>query len=375
MLATSLRNLLRVCRHAWVRVWAWLGLLPARLARAAFALVCWLIVALLLGSMFRQLFHDSGNTDPKVLAAILAAILPAAFLGAYGREVASRIKKLGPFELFEIAKATGYLEDLSSLDFDLPDGVALAPDQHGEIRVGRSRSSEKQSFFFERGDRYLNYMEYSGSEPTQGRQQTEHWKQLLTIGRSAFSIGEWTKAIHWLERLEKLSRRSFEPARVDFYAGMAHVFSLVERPAGAEVKEPVDLKWKHARRAEERLGHLAREQRLDHLGYFWLAYVQDELGHWYEAAQSNDAALKRQPRYAPSKYNAAVSRAKLGQYRHAYRMLASIAPEDQYAKNVLEAAEQDAELWDAVKDLGWRRRMLNVVRRGRDLARDLSQNA
>ena len=156
---------------------------------------------------------------------------------------------------------------------------------------------------------------------------------------------------------------------------MAHVFSLVERPVGADVREPVDLKWKHARRAEERLGHLAREQSLEYLGYFWLAYVQDELGRWYEAAQSNEAALKRQPRYAPSKYNAAVSRAKLGQYRHAYRMLASIAPEDQYAKKVWEAAEQDAELWDAVKDLGWRRRMLNVVRRGRDLARDLPQNA
>src|ERR1700688_443644 len=202
MLATSLRHLLRVCRHAWVRVWAWLGMLPARLARAAFALVCWLIVALLLGGMFLQLFHDGGRTDLKVLAALLAAILPAAFLGAYGREVASRIKKLGPFELFEIAKATGYLEDLSALDFDLPDGVAVAPDQHGVIRVGRSRFSEKQSFFFERGDRYLNYLEYSSSEPTHGRQQTEHSNQLLTIGRSAFSIGEWTKAIHWLERLE-----------------------------------------------------------------------------------------------------------------------------------------------------------------------------
>jgi tetratricopeptide (TPR) repeat protein len=349
--------------------------LPARLARAAFALVCWLIVGLLLGGMFLQLFHDGGKTDLKVLAALLAAILPAAFLGAYGREVASRIKKLGPFELFEIAKATGYLEDLSALDFDLPDGVTLAPDQHGEIRVGRSRFSEKQSFFFERGDRYLDYLEYSSSEPTHGRQQTEHWNQLLTIGRSAFSIGEWTKAIHWLERLEKLSRRSFEPARIDFYVGMAHVFSLVELPVGADIRVPAGLKWKHARRAEERLGHLAREQSLEYLGYFWLAYVQDELGRWYEAAQSNESALKRQPRYAPSKYNAAVSRAKLGQYRHAYRMLASIAPEDQYAKKVWEAAEQDAELWDAVQDLGWRRRMLNVVRRGRDLVRDLPQNA
>jgi tetratricopeptide (TPR) repeat protein len=127
----------------------------------------------------------------------------------------------------------------------------------------------------------------------------------------------------------------------------------------------------HARRAEERLGRLAREHSLDYLGYFWLAYVQDELGHWYEAVQSNEAALERRPRYAPSKYNAAVSRAKLGQYRHAWRMLESIAPADEYAKDVLAAAEKDTELWDAVKDPSWLLRMRYVV--GRSLYRARNQ--
>jgi hypothetical protein len=224
-------DLLRTCRHAWVRAWAWLGLLPGRVARVAFALVCWLIAAMLLGGLFLQLLSGGAKADPKVLAALLAGILSAAFLGTYGREVASRIKKLGPFELFEIGRATGYLEDLSSLEFDdLPDEVSPALAQQHGIRLGRFHLSDKQSFSFERGDRYLNYLEYSDSEHTQGRQQSEHWKQLLTIGRSAFLVGQWTKAIHWLERLEELSHRTFQPTRVDYYTGMAHVFSLVERP-------------------------------------------------------------------------------------------------------------------------------------------------
>lgn len=188
----------------------------------------------------------------------------------------------------------------------------------------------------------------------------------MTIGRSAFWIGEWTKAIHWLERLEMLSQRSFQPSEVDYHVGMAHVFSLVERAADAQKNDSQGLR-KHARQAEDRLGRLARDQKLDFRGYFWLAYVQDELGHCYEAVRSSRAALARRPGYAPSKYNAAVSLAKLGQYRHALRMIESISSQDEAAKAVLDAAEKDNELWTAVKDPVWQQRMRHAVRRGRVL--------
>ena len=95
-------------------------------------------------------------------------------------------------------------------------------------------------------------------------------------------------------------------------------------------------------------------------------YVQDELGHWYEAVRSNEAALERRPHFAPSKYNAAVSHAKLGQYQRAYASLRSIEPGDQFARKVLESAEADTELWDALKDAHWKRRILYAVRSARN---------
>ncbi len=357
MLRAGLRRLLQRCRSTLGRAWTWLGRLPGQAARVAFGLVCWLIVVVLLMGLLLQV---AGRTDPKIVVSILALLLPAAFLGAYGREVASRIKKLGPFELFEVGKETDYLAELPFR----PDLDDLRPDQKGEIKL--QKFSERDRFAFERGDRYLNYLEYSGSEPTQGRMQERHWRQLLTIGRGALGSGEWTKAIHWLERLEKLSHRSLEPSRIDGYLAMSHIYFAIEHQVDAGAKEKVE---RHFQKAEERLSRLAREQNLDYLGYFWLAYVQDELGRWYEAVQSNEAALKRRPRYAPAKYNAAVSYAKLGQYRHAHRMLGSIEPEDQYSFKVLEPADQDNDLWDAVIDPYWNRRMRYVVRRAREMAR------
>src|ERR1700740_2834491 len=304
-----LRRMLQGFRRGCLRGWTWLVRLPRLAARAAFSLICWLIVAALLLGVIRQVL---GTPDPKVLAALLVGLLPAAFLGAYGHEVANRIKKLGPFELFAVREGAAYLEDVSLDILESPD---LAPEPGGAIRV--VHFSEKKRFFFDRGDRYLNYLEFSRTEPSEGQPQVEHWRLLFTFARSALASGEWTKAIYWLSRLEKLSHRGFQPSRVDNYIATSCLFSVLEGQDAGSAKERLV-------EAEERLSRLAREQRLDHLGYFWLAYVQDELGHWYEAVRSNEAALERRPHFAPSKYNAAVSHAKLGQYQRAYASLRSI---------------------------------------------------
>jgi tetratricopeptide (TPR) repeat protein len=112
-----------------------------------------------------------------------------------------------------------------------------------------------------------------------------------------------------------------------------------------------------------RLARVARARELDATGYFWLAYAQDELGRYYEAVASSREALKRRPRYAPSKYNAAVSLAKLGRYREACSTLEGIAPADEFAGMVVDSATDDADLWDAVPDLYWERRMRGVLRK------------
>jgi tetratricopeptide (TPR) repeat protein len=319
--------------------------LPGRAAIFGFRLVCWSIVAALL---FGLLSQTLGPTDPKILAALLVGLLPAAFLAAYGHEVAGRIKKLGPFELFEIQKGAQYLEDIS-LGFETPD---LAPDSGGAVRL--KKFSERQQFFFDRAERYLTYLEFSGSEPDKGLHQEEYFKLLFTFARTALANGGWTKAIYWFERLERLSHRSVSPLRVDNYIAMSCYYSALETQDSGNKR---DL-WLNS---QVRLSRLAREQALDYLGYFYLAYVQDELDLWYEAVNSNQAALDRRPRFAAAKYNAAVSHAKLGQYRQAYKMLERIESGDDLAEKILESARQDEELWKALKDPYWERMVRHLV--------------
>jgi hypothetical protein len=103
-------------------------------------------------------------------------------------------------------------------------------------------------------------------------------------------------------------------------------------------------------KAAERLARLAREEELGYLGYFWLACAQDELGQWYEEVHSNLAARLRRPRYAPAKYNAAVSYVKLERLRHAFARLSRIRPDDEAARGVLESAFKDPELLPRVKE-------------------------
>jgi hypothetical protein len=347
------QQIVRSCSRGAARIWIWLGQLPVRAARLAFELTCWLATAILLVGVVRQVL---GPTDAKTLAALIAGLLPAAFLGAYGREVASRIKKLGPFELFAVREGAADLEDLSL--FREPSEIA--PGADGAIHV--DKLSPRQRFFFDRADRYLNYLEFSGTEPHLGRQQEVHFELLFKIGRSAHFTGEWTKATYWLHHLEKLSNSRYKPNVVDNYIAMSCIFSVIEKEDGGQDSA---LTKGLLLEAEQRLSCLSRQQALDYLGYFWLAYVQDDLEYWYEATLSNKAVLARRPRYAPAKYNAAVSYSKMGKYREACAMLEIIEPGDEYAARVLQSAETDDDLWNSVQDPTWQGRMRDAVRRTR----------
>ena|ERR1700726_1082697 len=348
MPVARLRRSLRKCQRGLLGLWRWLERLPGRAARTAFSLVCWLTVATL---SFGLIWQVTGLAEAKVVAALVAGLLAAAFLGAYGREIASRIKRVGPLELFEAKKKTRYLEAA-----ELPKPKDLVPGPGGAIKT--TKLSDRQRFYFDRLDRFLHYLEYSASEPTKGAQQDEHYELLFTCAHFALATGEWTKAIYWFKRLEKLSHRGFRSSLIDNYVAMSCLYSVLDKQDEGKARELF-------REAVERLGRLAREHTLDYLGYFWLAYVQDEIGEWYEAVKSNEETLKRRPRYAPAKYNASVSLAKLGQYRQAYAMLARIEPSDEFAPIVLNSAEADRDLWEAVKDRHWERKMLALVRHAR----------
>lgn len=364
MLMSWLRRWRGRAYRGWLRVWYRLVLLPGWAAKMTFSLVCWLIVLVLLSGIALQVLHVGGPTDAKVLGALLAGLLPAAFLGAYGKDVANRIKKFGPVELFEVREGATYLRDVSLKYWEFGQDV-VDTDEPPIVASGSKAFPERLQFFFERADRYLNFLEYSGSEPASGRLQEEHFELLLKVARGAIAKREWKKAIYWCEHLEKLSHRSFFPEKIDNYIATSCVSSVLAQQQGMDEERSVPRKERRDLlvNAEKRLSSLARENELDFQGYFWLAYVQDEVGRWFEAVQSNEAALKRRPRYAPAKYNAVVSLAKLGEYSQAYDMLEHIEPADDFARNVLEAALKDVELRAAVKEAHWQRKMRYLIRR------------
>jgi hypothetical protein len=85
----------------------WLENLLGRTAKLAFTLTCWVTALALLAGVLLQI---AGPTDVKVLASLLAGFLGTLFLAAYGTEVANRIKKVGPLELFEAQAKARELE-------------------------------------------------------------------------------------------------------------------------------------------------------------------------------------------------------------------------------------------------------------------------
>src|SRR4051794_39844298 len=80
--------------------------------RQAFQVVAAVIALLLLFSLAQELLAKKAP-DAKVVVAIVVCLFGAAFLAAYGRDVAARIKKIGPIELLEGQKAARELDSIA----------------------------------------------------------------------------------------------------------------------------------------------------------------------------------------------------------------------------------------------------------------------
>ncbi len=93
---------------------------------------------------------------------------------------------------------------------------------------------------------------------------------------------------------------------------------------------------------------LAAKRQLEYSGYFWLAYAQDALGLWYEATKSHFEALKRRPRFAPSRYNLAICLLKLEKARGACRQLQAIRLDDEQIGDVTRGVQADKEMRDLI---------------------------
>src|ERR1700710_1079162 len=81
--------------------------------RQLFQILSAFAALLLLLSLAKALFLDE-TPDPKLVAVLIPSLLTAAFLAAFGKEVAGRIKKIGPIEILEAHKDFLGLDEISA---------------------------------------------------------------------------------------------------------------------------------------------------------------------------------------------------------------------------------------------------------------------
>lgn len=337
------------------RPFRWLRDLLLAALRSVFPLVCLVLVPLLLGGIVVELLRPT--PDAKRVAALLVGLFAAAFLAAYGRDVALRVRKLGPVELSDLQDQVLKPSDLPR-EVTIPGGMAVET-------IGSPRPpsfSTEEEFHFEQADRYLSFLEFTGrAEPPPGSRRKELIELLWYVGRFANARGQWGKAIQRLEWLERLARPHPNPEAVGDLA-------LATLYAGLQAKVGSSERAKLFAATARRFSRLARAGELDYLGYFWLAYAQDELGQAYEAVGSNREAIKRHPRLAPARYNMAISLLKLDDPEEAYKTLAAILPDDEHGRETLASAPKDAELAQQLKrfaETRWGRRIAEWLDRQR----------
>jgi tetratricopeptide (TPR) repeat protein len=298
--------------------------------------------------------------DEKLTLTLVACLFGAAFLAAYGRELGGRIKKIGPVEILEVQKAASELDEdlLLVIRGDHPESMSLVPLEKPHTL------SQSQKFYFTEGEQLLTHMKLSGSEPEEGAAREAFLDLLYKIGVTAMGQHEWFKAARWLKHLEKVSKASYRTNEIGSFIAFAQLYASVQED-GPRRKERLG-------ETVERLTRLAAKGDLDWTGYFWLAYAQDELEQWFEAASSNEEALKRRPRLAPARYNLASTLLKIDRYEEACRHLESIGPHDlqvlQVIQTIVAGDEEMLKRIAEVRDPESRQRLLTGMGRLQALA-------
>jgi len=334
-------------------------MLARGIGKLFFIVVSLAVILAGMGLLLRQLVAD--EPDAALIGAAGALILAGALFARYGEDLAGRLKKVGPIELFEEIRET--LSTLEEIAAKMPE---ILVSEESTVDVQPVPLSAAKKFSFEQADLYAAMLVAMGKEPTQPGLQSKYFALLLKLGAYAFLKKDWPRVAARLGRLEELSDGSYRHEEVAHFLGVAYCYW------GLEATDPGERQG-HFGEARTRLRGLARGGDARHRTYFFLAYAQDELGYWHEAVRSNAEALKRRPQFAPAKYNKAISHLKLGSCRDAFRVLETLSPLDEGIKDILAWYDKDAEFLPRMLEAQWRRAterlMRGIIERRRELGK------
>ena len=295
-------------------------------------MVCAVLIVLLLIALGLELFGKY-PPDQALVVALATLVLVSIILLSFGSDLRSRLKKLGPLELYQ-GEARSLVEDLDRYRFKVK-----ADQRTGQLWTGRRR------FQYEELDRLVSQVEFEGRAPKRTHLLRVYFDVLFQVGTAAAVQGEWARAARRLERLVDLSGGEHEPGSAYFNLGLSYVEWAKEIRAGDfdEIDgepSPEEL-W---RKAVSALEQAWQHDPRDHKAPYWLAFALDELKQYGAAIKANDAALEIRPQFAPAKYNAAVSSVKLKRHRAAFERLKDISRDDELGEEACRQALKDEEL-------------------------------
>lgn len=327
-------------RVGWSAAWRAVGWL-------LFKLVCVAVATASLGLLFKELISDKPSAALITAAGVL--VLLAALFARHEDLLAARLKKLGPLELFEEVRGTlSFLDDITQ-KLQVPEVLLASEDSEtNPLTITPAKLTSAEKFFSEQADSYAAALQFGGTEPSSEVSRKKYFQLLFVAGSYAFLKNEWPRAVARLERLEDLSKGGYRPADALYLSGVSYCY-------WEETVEDRKERREYFQKAKSSLLRLVKSGEAPYKAYFFLAYAQDELGLWREATESNAEVLRRRPRFAPAKYNSAISYLKLGELSKAYRMLRGIDAEDNSVDQILQWYDKDEELLPRIGDQYWKR--------------------
>jgi hypothetical protein len=181
---------------------------------------------------------------------------------------------------------------------------------------------------------------------------SDAWKEeVFKVGSLGVKLEDWPMArarLNWCCRLaRRFERGGSRQGPLQPSYGVCSTDGLSRTGSSEEEKTQRNEKLK------ESLQYFDKASKLDpwnYAAFFWMAYVEDELGMLDDAIRHNGEVLRISCRLAAAKLNIAISRIKKGEMQQALDQLKLISPLDEDGMGTLNSAWEDDELRPLLDD-------------------------
>ncbi len=281
--------------------------------------------------------------------ALVTLILLTAVLAQFGDDVAARIKRVGPVELFS-EQVSDLVATLERLDLTMK---AMSVKEEFAPTRGRLSLEERQKY--RDADRYVSQVNFSNVK-INGAAKRRFCQLLLAVAYGAFRENDLWRARARLRYLAEFSE-SYMPGDVQYSLGFTclwcalHGKAQLEDPDHEMAIEEREAAERRQRNLFEEAGeHFRKSAEVTpwhHFTHFWLGFAQDELGRYELAIEANNEALRIRPQLVQARYNKAVSLVKWKKFEEALRTFQEIdgpLVEDEEAQECYGHAFEDPEL-------------------------------